>query len=112
MLLNIGPTAEGEIPMVSEKILNEVGKWLEINGKSIYGTHQAEFISAQYLTTESANQLFLHIFGQPWTGIVKLHEITAESDYDLSTGRQLLIKREEEGISIDKAALLPCASSK
>src|SRR4030095_12695309 len=37
-LLNVGPTAEGEITPPSIEILSEVGKWMKTNGDSIYGT--------------------------------------------------------------------------
>lgn len=37
MLLNVGPDARGKIPEVSIKTLSEVGKWMKINGESIYG---------------------------------------------------------------------------
>ena len=38
LVLNVGPDEFGKIPERSEEILSEVGKWLEVNGKSIYGT--------------------------------------------------------------------------
>ncbi len=38
MLLNIGPKADGTIPEEDAHILREIGKWLKINGKAIYGT--------------------------------------------------------------------------
>ena len=37
-LLDIGPTADGRIPVIMEDRLIEVGKWLEVNGEAIYGT--------------------------------------------------------------------------
>ena len=36
--LNVTPTAEGEIPAQVEKLLLDIGHWLEINGEAIYGT--------------------------------------------------------------------------
>jgi len=36
-LLNVGPTAEGEIPAESVDRLSEIGKWLSKNGEAIYG---------------------------------------------------------------------------
>ena len=38
LLLNIGPRADGVIPAEDEKILLEIGKWLDVNGEAIYGT--------------------------------------------------------------------------
>jgi alpha-L-fucosidase len=36
-LLNIGPKPDGSIPPESVEILETVGKWLDTNGKAIYG---------------------------------------------------------------------------
>ena len=38
LLLNIGPTAEGLIPVIMEERLLAIGRWLEVNGEAIYGT--------------------------------------------------------------------------
>jgi alpha-L-fucosidase len=38
LLLDIGPTGDGTIPVVMEERLNEIGAWLRINGEAIYGT--------------------------------------------------------------------------
>lgn len=37
-LLNIGPKSDGTIPAESVERLGEMGKWLAVNGESIYGT--------------------------------------------------------------------------
>ena len=38
MLLNVTPTADGEIPQPVQERLLEIGNWLETNGEAIYGT--------------------------------------------------------------------------
>ena len=38
LLLNIGPTADGRIPVIMQQRLNDIGNWLAINGDCIYGT--------------------------------------------------------------------------
>jgi len=38
LLLDIGPAADGTIPVVMEERLLQIGAWLKVNGEAIYGT--------------------------------------------------------------------------
>jgi alpha-L-fucosidase len=38
LLLDIGPTADGRIPVIMQQRLTDIGNWLKINGEAIYGT--------------------------------------------------------------------------
>jgi alpha-L-fucosidase len=38
LLLDIGPNADGTIPVVMEDRLVQIGSWLKVNGEAIYGT--------------------------------------------------------------------------
>ena len=38
LLLNVGPTADGRIPVIQQQRLRDMGEWLRINGEGIYGT--------------------------------------------------------------------------
>jgi len=38
LLLDIGPAADGTIPVIMQQRLMEIGRWLEVNGEAIYGT--------------------------------------------------------------------------
>ncbi|MDR3260471.1 MAG: alpha-L-fucosidase [Tannerella sp.] len=38
LLLNIGPTADGRIPVIMQQRLTDMGRWLKRNGESIYET--------------------------------------------------------------------------
>jgi len=38
LLLNVGPTGDGRIPVIMQQRLRDVGSWLQINGEAIFGT--------------------------------------------------------------------------
>ena len=78
LLLNVGPTAEGEIPKPSVDILLEVGKWLKANGESIYGAGAAPFdtpADAPYRCTYKPGKLYIHVLGWPWDGELRIFSV-------------------------------------
>jgi alpha-L-fucosidase len=44
-LLNVGPTASGEIPEIQKKVLMGLGDWMAINNEGVYGTRQVADIA-------------------------------------------------------------------
>lgn len=38
MTLNVGPYADGSIPLLQQERLRDLGRWLKVNGEGIYGT--------------------------------------------------------------------------
>jgi len=64
-LLNVGPTAEGEIPAPSVRNLKAVGDWLKINGEAVYGAGPSPFgaefgkISAKEKDQKTGKPLFV-----------------------------------------------------
>jgi len=62
-LLNVGPTALGEIPEESAKRMRAIGQWLQVNGSAIYGTRAGPLQGLEGVrTTQSDTDTFLHVF--------------------------------------------------
>lgn len=40
LLLNVGPTADGRIPLIMQQRLKDMGDWLKVNGEAIYGSRK------------------------------------------------------------------------
>lgn len=38
LLLNVGPTADGRIPVIMQQRLRDIGEWLQVNGAAIFAT--------------------------------------------------------------------------
>jgi alpha-L-fucosidase len=65
-LLNVGPTSEGLIPAPSVGRLAAVGRWMEVNGASIYGTRGSPFGALPWgRCTQKPGKLYLHVFDWP-----------------------------------------------
>lgn len=57
LLLNIGPKADGTIPVEQQELLLGIGKWLKINGEAIYDTRPwLSFGEGPTKTAEGAHQ--------------------------------------------------------
>ena len=68
-LLNVGPTAEGLIPQPSVERLAAMGKWLKVNGESIYGSSPSVFKKLPWgRCTTKPGKLYLHVFDWPADG--------------------------------------------
>jgi alpha-L-fucosidase len=62
LLLNVGPDAEGQIPVESEAILRRVGQWLHVHGESIYGSERHSLPWNLWgPTTVKGNTMYLHL---------------------------------------------------
>lgn len=65
-LLNVGPTPEGLIPAPSVERIQAMGRWLAVNGESIYGTQGSPFgVLPWGRCTQKPGKLYLHVFDWP-----------------------------------------------
>ncbi len=72
-LLNVGPTSQGLFPSESVERLQEIGKWMELNGESIYGTGASPFKNLDWgrctqKMIDGNTRLYLHVFNWPQDG--------------------------------------------
>ena len=65
-LLNVGPTSEGLIPDPSVDRLKEIGRWMKVNGRSIYATQATPIGRPEWgRCTRKGSTLYLHVFDWP-----------------------------------------------
>jgi alpha-L-fucosidase len=70
-LLNIGPKPDGSIPEESMRILTAVGKWMDKNGSTIYGSDPCRVGRSNYLNfTRKGNTLYVHAHFWPGETLV------------------------------------------
>ena len=103
-LLNVGPTAEGLIPPESVTRLQQIGRWMAVNGESIYGTTHSPFSYLSWgRSTRKGETIYLHVFNWPKNGLLsvplKSHVLKA---YLLASPHNYLkIKATDKGISLN-----------
>ncbi len=61
LLMNIGPDGSGRLPAKAVEVLAEVGKWMEKNSESIYGTRAGGIgLLKDIVSTRKGSDLYLH----------------------------------------------------
>ncbi|MES2996677.1 MAG: alpha-L-fucosidase [Verrucomicrobiota bacterium] len=82
-LLNVGPTAEGEIPQPSVTALKEIGTWMKTNGEAIHGTTASPFRRLAWgrctvKKGSAGDTLYFHVFDWPQDGKLVIPGLTAK----------------------------------
>lgn len=109
-LLNIGPTADGEIPQASIDRLKEVGAWMKVNGDAIYGTTASPFPFLSWgRATRKGQTLYLHVFNWPENGVLRvpLDNATRRAYLLSDPGRQLATRRDGSSLVINLPPTAP-----
>ena len=98
-LLNVGPTAEGQIPAASVERLKGMGKWLKVNGESIYGTTASPIGKPAWgRCTAKPGKLYLHVFDWPADGKLRVTGLKSKP-----TKAYLLADKEQSPLKMDSA---------
>ena len=77
-LLNIGPMGNGEFPPEAIERLTAIGKWMDVNARSIRGTKASPFPDLAWgrctcrSLPDGNERLYLHVFGSPQSGELEL----------------------------------------
>ncbi len=105
-LLNVGPTSEGIIPPESVGRLAEVGKWINVNGEAIYGTHAGPFKKLGWgratARKDGANTaLYLCVFDWPGDGVLRVPGIANRPiSAAIFGGGETMARRDGDDIAI------------
>jgi alpha-L-fucosidase len=114
-LLNVGPTAEGQIPAPSVERLRAIGKWMAANGESIYGTQASPFKATPWgrctrkAMPDGKTRLFLHVFQWPTDGKLTVPGLANKpvGAFLLDGGRELEAQSRDGGASIILPKAMP-----
>jgi alpha-L-fucosidase len=109
-LLDVGPTPEGTIQPEFVERLQAMGKWMKVNGDSIYGTTYGPWQNLPFgKTTAKGKTIYLHVFDWPSKpeleapGLkVRVSQITV-----LATGRKAKFKQEKGRLIIAVPSTAP-----
>lgn len=101
-LLNVGPMPDGRIQPEFIKTLGEIGKWMEKNGETIYGTRGGPVSPRAWgVTTQKGNKVFVHVLNPEDNNLlipdfgVKVKKITF-----FGSGEKLKYRQDAFGIAI------------
>jgi len=101
LLLNVGPLPSGEIAAEQQKVLRQMGDWLETNGESIYATRGGPFRNGEWGgATYRDKTIYLHII-QPAIMKIQLPPLRAKIVHaTMLTGGEPQIETSASGVTM------------
>jgi alpha-L-fucosidase len=109
LLLDIGPAADGTIPLIMVDRLYAIGDWLKTNGEAIHGTTKSPFRSTPWgRATQKGETVYLHLYDWPKSGrlVVPLTN-SAKGARVLGEGA-VPVQQTEEGLVVDLRSAHGC----
>jgi alpha-L-fucosidase len=102
LLLNVGPTADGRIPVIMQERLLQIGEWLKVNGEAIYSTEHSPFWPRLFTwgtCTQKPGKIYLHLYGKPPSEILLpgLSNEVKRIYWIADTARSIAFKPSENG---------------
>lgn len=62
LLLNVGPRPNGQLPSEAVSRLKEIGEWMKVYGKTLYGTRAGSVVPHEWgVTTQKGNKMYVHV---------------------------------------------------
>jgi alpha-L-fucosidase len=104
LLLNVGPTADGELPQAFVERAEAIGRWLEVHGEAIYGSEPGEV--CEFIThgrqTHKGDNLYLVIRFWDGRGTLSLGglETRVKRAELLTTGQELEFSQEVDHVHL------------
>ena len=66
LIMNVGPDARGNIPKESVAILQEIGRWMQLNGESVYGCGVSSLPKPEWgRYTQRGDTIYAHVYEPP-----------------------------------------------
>lgn len=115
LLLNISPKADGTIPDNQQKLLLQIGAWLDVNGEAIYGTRPWTTASEGKIRfTTKGNNLYA-IFNSWTTNEIVINSLAATTTNGKISSVELLghtgtlkFAQDEKGLRVELPTQKPC----
>ena len=109
-LLDVGPTPEGTIQPEFVERLQAMGKWMKVNGDSIYGTTYGPWQNLPFgKTTAKGKTIYLHVFDWPSKPELEVPglERRVSRITVLATGRKAKFKQRRDRLLISVPSAAP-----
>ena len=110
-LLNVGPQPDGQIQPEFQERLRAIGKWLTLNGDSIYGTTYGPIQNIAGLrTTAGPKTIYVHVFdwAPPTCTLTGIDERVLSARL-LANGMPLKFRQTEGKLEVDIPQMAPDA---